>query len=149
MSRLIALSLVVLAVLSGPAAASAQQYRIGGISCGQGVVWVDPPAAMSPTQDTDFRNPEQVYWTPVLWAWGGNGWLRASDQPRPWYYALTSSYGFYQGTLEGGAWHSPSGNAFGAIPIYVRPGYYGVMNWMYWSWGRNYGSAWSGWCQVT
>jgi hypothetical protein len=86
----------------------------------------------------------------VLYIWTAQGWAVASDQARPWYYAFSSSYGLYQAPLEGGTWHAQSGNAFRFLPYNgLRPGYYGVMNYMYWSWGRTSATQWSGWCQVT
>jgi hypothetical protein len=98
---------------------------------------------------TNFRNPEQVEWSPDLYRWKPRRerWRRVRSGP--WYYAITSSYGYYQAYGDT-AWHN-SETYFG---IYfhkwsgLRRGYYRVKNFMWWdAVGRMHRQR-SGYCSV-
>jgi hypothetical protein len=111
-------------------------HRLGAMQCVDGgVIRVYPPAAMAPTEPTDFRSPEQVYWSPDLYRKGRRGWRRVREGPI--FFAFTSSYGFYQGQFQQ-AWHDediPGSQVLFHPFTDLRAGRYRVKHFMWWDWG--------------
>jgi hypothetical protein len=142
----LATAILALGALAGPAAAGVPGYEIGAVGCEQGLVRAYVPRAMLSSYSTDFRNPEQVYWTPELNRY--NPYTRAWEPVavRPWHRAFASSYGIYQAPIVGG-WTNTANNASGTmfVPFYgLASGYYAIKNYLHWSWINYTQVHWSG-----
>jgi hypothetical protein len=123
--------------VANPAAASAHgtavpAHELGAVSCvNGGRLEIRPPRVMRPYQHTSFRNPERVAWSPDLYKWNGARWVLV-DGTRPWYYAWTSSYGYYQGQFQA-AWSSNAGAQLMFVPFTnLTAGHYAVKNYLWW-----------------
>jgi hypothetical protein len=123
-------------------------HEVGAVQCrAGGQMAVYPPRLMRSWYSVNFRNAEKVQWSPTIYRWQGQsrGWRVYDDSP-PWYYAFTSSYGYYQAPY-GTAWQQPNGRGFifhnqSGLPR----GIYAVRNYMYWDRTRTNHSAWGGMC---
>jgi hypothetical protein len=113
-------------------------HERGAVICDAGgIMRVYPPRVMAPTQPTDFRNPEQVYWSPDLYRKQGRSWRRVVSGPI--LYAFTSSYGYYQATLQA-AWHlvdNPGSQILFHRFTGLGPGLYRVKSYLWWDWGAD------------
>jgi hypothetical protein len=139
--RALAFALVLAVASAGlPSGASAHgtsypYHRLGAVQCvSGGIMRVYPPAAMAPTEPTDFRSPEQVFWSPDLYRKVRRGWRLVRSGPI--FFAFTSSYGFYQGQLQQ-AWHDV--DVAGSQVLFhpftnLRAGRYRVKHFTWWDW---------------
>lgn len=142
------------AVVAAPASAHGDglpAHAVGQFDCGQGLVHAYPPRQMLSSFETNFRNPEMVFWTPVLYRYNEStrGWDEVTWAGR-WYRAFTSSYGFYNAQVVGG-WTDTVTNNSGVrfVPFAnLTRGYYAVGNWMYWSVLKQYHFEPSSYCYV-
>jgi hypothetical protein len=149
----LALALAIAAFAASPAAADGTGFpghQIGAVECGPGYVKTLHPRSMVPTSPTDFRNPEEVQWSPDLWRWNGASWV-LHDGSRPWYRAYTSSTGYFQTSYTASAWQAIPTNAplLHVAYSYLPPGYYAIRNYLWWGWlGRTH-SEFSAYCWVS
>lgn len=145
--RLLLTAGTAVAVAAGaPASADANEFTVGDVECvSGGRMNVYTPKYMSPTTPTNFRNPEKVYWYPVLQQWKRGASKKSKKKWRavreaPIYYAFTSSYGFFQ-SPSGQAWHlneddDPLQRSQVRFHPFtgIRAGNYRVLHYLYWAW---------------
>jgi hypothetical protein len=123
-------------------------HDVGAVQCrAGGQMAVYPPRVMRSWYDVNFRNAEKVQWSPSIYRWNSqSGSWRLYDDSPPWYYAITSSYGYYQAPYDT-AWHQPNGRGFLWHNQTGLPrGIYAVKNYMYWNSTGTHHSAWGGMC---
>ena len=149
-AALAAIALAAIAAIWPTSSIAVPQYEIGESFCYPERFDAYTPRVMRPRYYTTFRNPERVEWSPDLYRWNPRRAKWRLYRQTPWYYAFTSSYGFFQVPLHS-AWHSQNGSidivfaTFQSLP----PGYYGVRHYLYWeSIGRGT-RQWSGNCYVS
>jgi hypothetical protein len=128
----LALALAGLAAAS-PAQSLAVPYSEVGVGyCYTGRFDMYPPRVIRPVHYTTFRNPERVEWSPDLYRWNANRRKWQLYWRKPWYYAFTSSYGYFQTALTV-PWHASNGSYINFVTYQgIRRGWYATKNYIYW-----------------
>ncbi|MGH2837001.1 MAG: hypothetical protein ACRDJY_01480 [Thermoleophilaceae bacterium] len=158
-TRRLGTSLLLIACAAGLAAPAAGAHgagigihQIGTIACRDGGrLEIDPPRQMLSWYSTNFRNAEFVQWSPDIYRWNARRerWRRFYSSP--WYWATSSSYGYFQAPYENSPWHHPTTNAniIYVLHTIYRRGYYRIKNYLYWASAGYTHAQWSGWCRFS
>jgi hypothetical protein len=126
-------------VLAGAEAAGAHgawpYHDLGPTYCVDGRMEVYPPRDMRSSIDTDWRNPEQVWWSPDLYRYNRRQGRWRRVYIGDWYYGFAHSYGLIQNPYTGTRWNFQDDRPMRFVPITInRPGRYRISHFM--EWGR-------------
>jgi hypothetical protein len=128
------------ALTAVPSSASAHgdyfpYHDLGPTYCVDGRMEVYGPRDVRSSQDTDWRNPEQVQWSPDLYRYNRRQrrWRRVYEGA--WFYGFAHSYGLTRDPYHGSHWYYQDARPLNFLPITIkRHGRYRIKHFIYWPW---------------